>query len=77
VGLSWDPFGNGKTAISAGFGMFDVLPLPYLIQFNTLFSAPFYQGGNSTSLPAGSFSKRTGLCIRELSRHFSPGIFRS
>src|SRR5438445_514721 len=35
--------------------MFDVLPLPYLIQFNTLFSAPFYQGGNSTSLPAGSF----------------------
>jgi hypothetical protein len=55
VGLSWDPFGSGKTAISAGFGMFDVLPLPYLIQFNALFSAPFYQGGNSTSLPAGSF----------------------
>jgi len=55
VGLSWDPFGSGKTAISAGFGMFDVLPLPYLIQFNALFSAPFYQGGNSTNLPAGSF----------------------
>jgi len=55
VGLTWDPFGSGKTAISAGFGMFDVLPLPYLIQFNELFSAPFYQGGNSTSLPAGSF----------------------
>ena len=55
VGLSWDPFGSGKTAIRAGFGMFDVLPLPYLIQFNELFSAPFYQGGNSTSLPAGSF----------------------
>ncbi|MFY9558665.1 MAG: TonB-dependent receptor [Terriglobales bacterium] len=55
LGLSWDPFGNGKTAIRAGFGMFDVLPLPYLIQFNALFSAPFYKGGNSTSLPAGSF----------------------
>jgi len=55
VGLSWDPFGSGKTAISAGFGMFDVLPLPYLIQFNELFSAPFYKGGNSTSLPANSF----------------------
>src|SRR5215469_6060614 len=26
VGLSWDPFGSGKTAIKAGFGMFDVLP---------------------------------------------------
>src|SRR5260370_18390168 len=36
--------------------MFDVLPLPYLIQFNELFSAPFYKGGNSTSLPTGSFA---------------------
>src|SRR5216683_2593983 len=55
VGLSWDPLGSGKTAISAGFGMFDVLPLPYLIQFNELFSAPFFQLGSSTSLPTGSF----------------------
>src|SRR5215469_9555024 len=55
LGLSWDPFGNGKTAVRAGFGMFDVLPLPYLIQFNAMFAAPFYEGGNSTSLPSGSF----------------------
>ncbi len=55
VGLSWDPFGSGETAISAGFGMFDVLPLPYLIQFNELFSAPFFQAGSATNLPAGSF----------------------
>src|SRR5258708_30850899 len=55
VGISWDPFGSGKTAISAGFGMFDVLPLPYLVQFNELFSAPFFQLGSATNLPAGSF----------------------
>jgi len=55
VGLSWDPFGNGKTAVSAGFGMFDVLPPPYLIQFNELFSAPFFKAGSATNLPAGSF----------------------
>src|SRR5438309_10733699 len=55
VGVSWDPFGSGKTAISAGFGMFDVLPLPYLIQFNELFSAPFFDAGSATNLPAGSF----------------------
>jgi len=55
IGLSWDPFSNGKTAISAGFGMFDVLPLPYLIQFNELFSAPFFQLGSATNLPSGSF----------------------
>jgi hypothetical protein len=55
VGISWDPSGSGKTAISAGFGMFDVLPLPYLIQFNELFSAPFFQLGSATNLPVGSF----------------------
>jgi hypothetical protein len=55
VGLSWDPFHDGKTSLSAGFGMFDVLPLPYLIQFNELNSAPFFKLGNSTDLPPGSF----------------------
>jgi hypothetical protein len=29
VGFSWDPFKNGKTAVRAGFGMFDVLPMLY------------------------------------------------
>ena len=55
VGISWDPFSDGKTSVSAGFGMFDVLPLPYLIQFNELNSAPYFKLGNSTDLPAGSF----------------------
>jgi hypothetical protein len=55
VGFSWDPFRNGKTSLSAGFGMFDVLPLPYLIQFNELFSAPFFKLGNATGLPPDSF----------------------
>src|SRR5581483_12428928 len=43
VGLSWDPTSSGKTAVNAGFGIFDVLPLPYLVQTNELFSAPFSQ----------------------------------
>jgi hypothetical protein len=55
IGISWDPFSEGKISVSAGFGMFDVLPLPYLIQFNELNSAPYFKLGNSTDLPAGSF----------------------
>ena len=41
IGLAWDPYGDGKTAIRAGFGMFDVLPLPYEFGLNTAATAPF------------------------------------
>ncbi len=30
IGLAWDPWQNGKTAVRGGIGMFDVQPLPYL-----------------------------------------------
>ena len=55
LGLSWDPFGNGKTAVSGGYGVFDVLPMPYLIQFNEVLSAPFFQHGSVTTLQPGDF----------------------
>jgi outer membrane receptor protein involved in Fe transport len=41
IGVAWDPFGDGKTAVRAGFGMFDVLPLPYEFGLNTAATAPF------------------------------------
>ncbi|MGH9359760.1 MAG: TonB-dependent receptor domain-containing protein [Terriglobia bacterium] len=55
VGFAWDPFHNGKTALRGGWGLFDVLPLPYQNNLLTLQSAPFFLLGSVNNPPAGSF----------------------
>jgi hypothetical protein len=54
VGFSWDPFGNAKTSVRAGFGMFDVQILPANLRHTVDGTVPFYQSVNGT-VPAGSF----------------------
>src|SRR6201987_4421636 len=54
IGLAWDPFHNGKTAVRAGFGMFDVLPLPYEFGLNTAATAPFQIIGTAKGATLGS-----------------------
>jgi carboxypeptidase family protein len=59
IGFSWDPTGSGKTAIRAGFGVFSVLPLPYVYTIGDSLTLPFSLqtsfGSSSNPLPQGAF----------------------
>jgi carboxypeptidase family protein/TonB-dependent receptor-like protein len=54
IGFAWDPFGNAKTAVRGGFGMFDVLALPANLRHTVDGTVPFYASVNG-SVPVGSF----------------------
>jgi hypothetical protein len=68
VGFAWDPFGDGKTSIRSGFGLFDVLPLWYEYHINEIGAFPIVQSGqisNSSTLqglfPAGALAVTSAI----------------
>jgi hypothetical protein len=54
MGFAWNPHG-GKTLLRGGFGIFDVLPLPYEFSLTFERAIPFVQTIVGENLPAGSF----------------------
>jgi hypothetical protein len=54
LAFAWSPGGDGKTSIRTGFGMFDLLPFPYLME-NRTNSAPFFEEGTVTTPPPSAF----------------------
>jgi hypothetical protein len=55
VGLAWDPTGTGKTSVRAGFGMFNVLPLPNLLSGNLNHTVPFNLNATVVRPPSSTF----------------------
>jgi Carboxypeptidase regulatory-like domain len=51
VAIAWDPPGRGKTSIRAGFGVYDLLPFPYLVENRTNGFPVFLQSTLSSPPP--------------------------
>jgi len=54
VGFAWNPRG-GKNLVRGGFGIFDVLPLPYEFQSSFQLAVPFVQSIFANTLQPGMF----------------------
>jgi hypothetical protein len=54
VGFAWNP-GGGRTLVRSGFGIFDVLPLPYEFSVTVQHAVPFIEEIFGSTLPPGSF----------------------
>lgn len=55
IGFAWDPTGSGKNSIRAGFGVFNVLPLPNVLSGNINHAIPFFPLVQTGAVTAANF----------------------
>jgi len=55
LGLMWDTLSDGHLVLRSGFGIFDVLPLPYQFELLSMGVAPFFELATPNHLPPLSF----------------------
>lgn len=78
IGLAWDPFGNGKTAVRAGFGVFNdiIIGQNYTLPARTDF--PWGQENTVVTPPASSFPNAyalvSGVQAKATADHLYPDL---
>ena len=55
LGIAWDPLGDQRLIVRSGFGIFDVLPLPYEFELLSMGVAPYFENATPNHLPPLSF----------------------